>query len=49
MDIKEKELKMITLKKLENTNDFSHMAVADGIPNRLILVRTLKRTGLVQV
>tara|TARA_A100001035_G_scaffold250804_1_gene222378 strand:+ start:786 stop:1175 length:390 start_codon:yes stop_codon:yes gene_type:complete len=49
MDIKKKELKMITLKRLENTTDFSHMAVSDEIPNRLILVRTLKRTGLVQV
>ena len=40
---------MITLKKLENTTQFSHMAIADEIPNRLILVRTLKLTGLVQV
>ena len=40
---------MITLKKLKNTTDFSHMAVSDEIPNRLILVRTLKLTGLVQV
>lgn len=48
MDIKKKELKMIALKRLEDT-DFSHMAVADEIPNRLILVRTLKRSGLVQV
>ena len=33
---------MITLKRLQNTNDFSHMALSDDIPNRLILVRTLK-------